>query len=100
MQGQFRSTGRFSTPNAQKYMVQLCKHFGHKVPAEVEGDAGQVTFGMGLAQMQSDDQALTVVLSGDSGEAVASLQEVIDSHLQRFAFREEFSGMDWSVVAA
>lgn len=100
MQGQFNSTGRFSTQNAQKYMTQLCKHFGHKVPAEVEGDAGQVRFAAGLAEMTSDDQALSVVLSGDSGEAVASLQEVIDSHLQRFAFREDFAGMEWSPVAA
>ena len=100
MQGQFRSTGRFSTPNAQKFMTQLCKHFGHKVPAEVEGDTGQVRFAAGLAEMRSDDQQLVVVLSGDSGEAVASLQEVIDSHLKRFAFREDFTGMAWSPVGA
>lgn len=100
MQGQFRSTGRFSTPNAQKYMTQLCKHFGHKVPAEIEGDAGQVTFGMGIAQFQAGDEALSVLLSGESAEAIASLQEVIDSHLQRFAFREEFTGMSWSAIEA
>lgn len=100
MQGQISSTGWFSTPNAQKYMTQLCKHFGHKIPAEVAGDAGQVTFDRGIARLQAGEDGLSVTLSCENGDAVASLQKVIDSHLQRFAFREEFAGMDWSPASA
>lgn len=100
MQGQFSSTGRFSTPNAQKYMTQLCKHFGHKVPAEVEGDSGRVSFAMGQAQMQADDAALVVVVLAAEEPAVGQLQGIIDSHLQRFAFREDFTALDWSPVQA
>ena len=35
------SETRFETPNASKYLQQLCKHFGHRVEethTETEGD--------------------------------------------------------------
>ncbi|MFD1798202.1 DUF2218 domain-containing protein [Paracoccus aurantiacus] len=98
MQEQSLRTGRFETPNAAKYVTQLCKHFGHKVPASIEGNRGQVTFAIGAAVMVADDAALTVTLSGSDAEALAQMQQTIDDHLQRFAFREDFSGMTWGAA--
>lgn len=99
MQDAFLSTGRFSTTKGRAYMTQLCKHFGHKIPASVEGDHGQVEFKIGVARMQADDHAMTVELIGADAESVQQLQGVIDSHLERFAFREEFKNMEWSTPA-
>ena len=101
MQEQISVTGRFSTTHGAKYLTQLCKHFGHKVPAQVDPDGGQgrVSFAMGEAQMQADAAALHVTLTGADQGAIDQLQDVIDSHLQRFAFREDFTGMDWGTPA-
>lgn len=99
MAQQFQTVGRFATENGRKYMTQLCKHFGHKLPAEVEGDQGQVIFAAGVARLQSDATGLTARLSAGSDDEAARLQTVIDNHLKRFAFREDFTGMDWSPVA-
>lgn len=99
MQDAFLSTGRFSTAKGRAYMTQLCKHFGHKVPAEVDGDRGHVAFPLGMARMQADDHALIVELTAADAETVQRLQGVIDSHLERFAFREEFRSMDWTAPA-
>lgn len=98
MQEEYRTTGRFVTESAGKYLTQLCKHFGHKIPASVEGDRGQVTFAIGTAEMTAADARLTVTLSAADPEALAQLQDIIDDHLKRFAFREDFSGMDWGAV--
>lgn len=95
MQDPIEATGRFSTPNAARYMSQLCKHFGHKIPAEVEGDRGRVTFAAGVAEFQADDATLTARLRAEDAGGLARLRGVIDDHLKRFAFREEFEAMDW-----
>lgn len=101
MQEQISVTGRFSTTHGAKYLTQLCKHFGHKVSAEVDPDGGQgrVSFAMGEARMQADAAALRVTVSGADQAAIDQLQQVIDSHLQRFAFREEFTAMAWGAAA-
>ncbi|MBO9456726.1 DUF2218 domain-containing protein [Paracoccus sp. R12_1] len=100
MTATFQTVGQFATQNARKYMTQLCKHFAHKVPAEVEGDQGHVTFAMGTAKLHADDSGLTVQLSADSEAALAQMRPIIDDHLTRFAFREDFLSMNWSAPAA
>ena len=93
------STGRFETGNAQRYMVQLCKHFAHKIPAEVEGDAGSIQFDIGTARLTAAPSVLTCRVAGADAETVERLQDIIDRHLARFAFREDFTRMAWSPAA-
>lgn len=99
MQELFETTGRFGTVNAQKYLVQLCKHFGHKVPAEADGNLGRVTFERGEARLTAHDDELQAILTSPDKDAIARLQFVIDDHLKRFAFREDCTGMDWTPTA-
>lgn len=89
-------TGLFETPNAQKYLTQLCKHFGHKIPTRIEGNQGWITFEAGEVELFADDTQLKAVLSPASEEGRTRLPTVIDNHLKRFAFREEFEAMSWS----
>ena len=95
MQDLISLTGQITTPNARKYMTQLCKHFGHKVPAEIDGDQGLVHFLRGDARLVASDHLLTATLSADNADAIAGLRDVIDDHLKRFAFREQIKGLDW-----
>lgn len=98
MQDQMETTGQFATPNGAKYLAQLCKHFGRKVPAEVaeDGTSGEVRFAIGQARMQADDQGLTAILHGADQAALDQLRHIIDDHLKRFAFREGFEAMAWA----
>lgn len=93
-------TGQFDTPHAGKYLTQLCKHFGHKVPATQEGDQGQVRFDAGTARLEASAEALSVTLSTEDAGALPRLREVIDSHLARFAFREDFTTLNWQPARA
>ena len=38
-----RSEARVGTAHAQRYLAQLCKHFGHKLPTTYDDVSGQIT---------------------------------------------------------
>lgn len=96
MENQMQSVGRYETENASKYLQQLCKHFGHKVDVDFDTLAGKVAFPMGPATLSAAPNELLVTVTGENADDIARGRSVIDSHLVRFAFREEFDGMAWS----
>lgn len=91
------ATGTFSTENASKYLVQLCKHFAHKIDVTYTEDAGNCSFPMGTASMSATSDQLRVDVEVSDAEGLKQVKHVIDVHLERFAFREDFKNMDWSV---
>ena len=93
--GAVTSTATVVTPKAAGYAAQLCKHFGHKVPARFEGSDGEVAFPGGTCRLHVEGDALTMTVTGADAAAVARLEEVVGSHLVRFAFREELA-VDWT----
>jgi hypothetical protein len=88
--------GYYKTENASKYLQQLCKHFGHKVDVSFDADKGWAAFEMGTAQMNADADGLTVTCAVKDVASIQSVHHVIDSHLTKFAFREETHSMDWT----
>lgn len=93
-------TGHFATPNASKYLQQLCKHFGHKVEVEFDENAGQAALPIGPAQMTANAEGLSVSIELNDIEDRSKAQSIIDSHLARFAFREDFKAMEWTITGA
>ncbi len=93
----FELTGTFATPNGSKYLQQLCKHFAHKIEVSHSDTEGTCNFPMGQALLSADDAGLTVRFALKDQDAVTPARNVIDSHLERFAFREDFKHMDWSL---
>ena len=77
------------TEKAGRYLQQLCKHFGHKVEVGYDDHTGWVTLPMGRADLAADDTKLTISATADGPEALAKVQDVMQSHLERFAFRED-----------
>ncbi|WP_371168980.1 DUF2218 domain-containing protein [Aliiroseovarius sp. 2305UL8-7] len=75
------------TNHASKYLQQLGKHFGHKVPATFTSSQGNVTLPFGHCEMTASDSALSITVSGEHDE-IGRLEQFISSHLSRFAFRE------------
>ena len=88
-----------ATPKAAGYLAQLCKHFGHKVPASHEGNDGQISFSSGTCRLHAEEAALTMTVEAATPEDIARLEEVVASHLLRFAFREELK-VEWLKAAA
>lgn len=91
-------TGRFETENGSKYLQQLCKHFSHKVEAEFDATTGRVALPVGPARLSADGSGLTVDITADDQDGLTRARHVIDDHLKRFAFREDFAGMHWQTA--
>lgn len=88
-------TGVFPTQHASKYLQQLCKHFAHKVEVDYDDTTGKAALPPGPAELHATDSDLTVHITGKDDEALKVARYIIDSHLERFAFRENFETMDW-----
>lgn len=93
-------TGNFTTPNASKYLQQLCKHFGHKVDVTYDENAGQARLPVGTAHMAVNAEGLRISIELENIEDRPRAESIIDSHLVRFAFREDFKTMDWTIAEA
>lgn len=92
------STALIDTPKASGFLQQLCKHFGHKVPAEFTEDQGRITFEMGTATLTAQGEQLRMTVEGADDAATIRLEEIMGGHLERFAFREELK-VAWSRAA-
>ena len=90
-----KSSATVPTANAGRYMVQLCKHFGHKIPTEWNDHEGKITFAMGEVALRAGPETLMMVASAADAERLARVEQVTDSHLKRFAFREPDMTVDW-----
>ena len=75
------------TENASTYLQQLCKHFGRKVSAEFTPTNGWVEFSFGRCDLSADAEQITLKSTAKADDLL-KLEEVLASHLSRFAFRE------------
>lgn len=86
------SQARVQTPKARNYLIQLCKHFAHKIPATFADKKGRIEFDGGVCELNADDEnALVLAVSAGSADKLATLEDVVDRHLKRFAFKEELN---------
>lgn len=90
------------TQSAHKYVAQLCKHFAHKVEStfSIDNDAktaeGLTMFSMGKVVFTAKNDVLKVAANVDSLEACKAVHGVFDSHIVKFAFREELE-YEWII---
>ena len=89
------SEARVASPLAGRYLVQLCKHFQHRLPVTLQDDSGAVVFESGVCALKASDGILTMALDAVDAEHMVSLKDVVARHLVRFAFREELL-IEWS----
>lgn len=76
------------TQMASRYLQQLCKHFGHKIPAECTPEEGSIRFPFGNCVLKATDDVLALQVSAATDEDLERMRGVIGSHLERFAFRD------------
>ncbi len=91
-----RASATASTPLADRYLQQLCKHFAHKVPASAENGEGRIEFPFGVADLRASETVLNLSVGASSLDDLKRMQKVVEDHLLRFAFREELAELNWS----
>lgn len=90
-----QAQARVPTEKAGRYLVQLCKHFAHKVPAEWDERTGHVQFPPGTCRIAVEDGALQIFCEAESEEALATVKYIVEDHVVRFGFREKLT-VDWT----
>jgi hypothetical protein len=91
----FDATAIVFTDMASRYLQQLCKHFGHKLPVSFTPQRGSIVFDFGSCALAASGNMLSITVTAESEVSLARLKEVVGSHLERFAFREKPAIM-WS----
>lgn len=93
------ATAAVTTPKAGRYLKALCNHFDRGANANYEMDDdgvghGSVTFNFGECHMRSSVDVLNLRVSANSDIRFNRMKGVIDSHLVRFAQKEELQ-IEW-----
>jgi len=93
-----KATAHFPTDHGRKYLVQLCKHFAHKIEVDYTEETGRCALPPGPAEMSADDSGITFVVNADDELGLERAKGIITSHLVRFAFREKLEELSWSAA--
>lgn len=86
----------FETPAASRYLQQLCKQFGHKVPVTFTPESGLCNFAYDEAELTALDGRLAISVRAEDTEMLAQTKDVVKTHLLRVAFRESPSALEWT----
>lgn len=89
-----KAEARVRTERASRYLVQMCKHFRHKVEAEWTDVSGRVDFAPGLCHMRVEDGKLVIQCEAANERELGRVKYILGDHLTRFAWREEIE-MTW-----
>ncbi len=82
------------TPQASRYLQQLCRHFEHKLPVTFDPHSGQIAYSIGDCRLIAGEAVLTLLVMSQDASRLEQLQDVVARHLLRFAFREDMK-IDW-----
>ncbi len=84
------------TPSASRYLQQLCKHWGHKLPVTFTPDEGHVEFEPGRSvRFSADGETLRIAVQAGDEAQLRHTEDVVVKHLRRFAFREDLGDIAW-----
>lgn len=86
---------RVPTTDARKYMLQLSKHWGHRLEVIQSEDSARIEFGHATCKLEARPDALMVELSAAPAD-LERMQSVVSDHVNRFAFREGPLPFDWT----
>ncbi|OCP00456.1 MULTISPECIES: DUF2218 domain-containing protein [unclassified Ensifer] len=92
------ATTHFATEEGQKYLAQLCKHFAHKIDVEQAGDRAELRFSCGTGYLHATPDGLNIRARSPDDADLDDTKSVIESHLLRFAFREEPRQLHWQAA--
>jgi uncharacterized protein len=84
-------TGRADvrTDAPARHAKQLVAHLSRKLDLTTHGTTSTATIGDGTGHIITGDGVLTLLATGDDESAVARIEQVLGSHLERFGQRNE-----------
>ena len=93
-----RSSGIFRSQDARNYLLRLAKHFSHKVEVHHDHDQGRarIGFSCGTVLIAAEDDRLSLEVYSQNVEDRRETEDVLESHLERFAFREAPVSIVWT----
>jgi uncharacterized protein len=96
----FRSVGTVQTETAGAYVRKLCKHWSHKLQVRYDEQSGEINFPMGYCELDARQPGKLLIypVAADAA-ALQTIQQVVGSHLQRFATRETLT-IEWDAHVA
>lgn len=83
-----------STGRAQRYLDQVCTHFGNSGSTRIAGNRGVVDFEDGTLTAVATPEALLLAVQAEEPEALTRLKDVVKSHLERWGERDAIR-VDW-----
>ena len=95
-----RQFADFPTARGPQLLATMSKHFGHKIKVETQDDSARLHFEMGLAEIATSSEGLRLTVDGANDEDLRDLRDVIESHLLRFAHREDPQPLNWNAPEA
>jgi hypothetical protein len=81
-----------------RYAKQLLSHLGRRVEFVTEGAASTAELAGGTGRVVVGDGVLTLLAEAPDAEALARVQHVLGSHLERFGQRNELA-VTWTEEA-
>jgi len=82
------------TDNSSRYLQQLCKHWSHKFETAFTPTHGRIALPIGETVLVAEDAGLAIELTAPDGNDLAQFRDVVQRHVERFAFRETLT-FDW-----
>lgn len=84
-----QSTCIVATGNGSRYLQQLCKHWAHKFEVEFDPSQGRIAMPEDrVVSLAATPTTLEITLDAPA-ETTEHMRHIVDSHVARFAFREE-----------
>lgn len=88
-------TATFPTERGPALMGTMAKHFGHKIPVETTQTEARLQFPSGTATIALIPTGLHLAVETPDAAPLETLRGVVESHLLRFAHREDPQPLDW-----
>lgn len=87
--------GAAATAYASRYLQQLCKHWSHKFPVDNDKAQGTIELSGGRVTLAAEPHSLVVRIKPAPEADAARLRQVVEQHIDRFAFREAPLAFEW-----
>jgi uncharacterized protein len=94
-----RSRAEVATDRPSPYLLQLAKHFRHKLDVTFDAEQGTIPFDFGQAELSTAEGTLVLEAVAPTPAELERVEQVIGSHLVRFGRRDELV-VEWVSQAA
>ena len=94
-----KATSQFETERASRYLVQMSKHFAHKIEVTWDETDAHAALPTGAATMHAGDGRLRFEVEAATPAELERAKLIIEQHIVRFAFREKLERLDWVTAA-